>query len=278
MIYLKSYKKRRLVSLGTSSSHEDIPETHTNLSPPLLENEELAEAQVSPPESQIELPKSQPNPLEREQIDQRRAILRNLAPELAQILSEIPQKVALGVLMAFPFRGVPYGTDEVITFPSVASSPEESAIPEHAQEDPVNSDHVREAPIDLPTNSDSRTSLIDRGSPVHEHVFEPDDNLLNEVDRADTKVLDDESTSSVMRVPQPTIITSITQSFPIQTEISFQTSLTADMGVQNTLAQIPSREILGTSTSPHIATELSPLLPFKIYFWKFLLFKKRLLI
>ena len=63
-----------------SSSHEDIPETHTNLSPPLPENEELAEAQVSHPESQTEWPESQPNPLEKEQIDHRRAILRNSAP------------------------------------------------------------------------------------------------------------------------------------------------------------------------------------------------------
>lgn len=144
---------------------------------------------------------SQLNPLVEEQIDQRRASLRNLAPELAQILSEIPQEVALGDLMAFPLRGVPHGTDEVITFPGVASSPEELAIFEHAQEDPVNSDHVREAPIDLSTNSDNHTSPIDRGSPVHKHVFESDGNLLSEVDRADTEVLDDESTSSDMRVP-----------------------------------------------------------------------------
>ena len=73
--------------------------------------------------------------------------------------------------MAFPLRGVPHGTDEVITFPGVASSPEESTIPKHAQEDPANSDHAREAPIDLPTNSDRHTSPVDRSSPVHEHVF-----------------------------------------------------------------------------------------------------------
>lgn len=145
----------------SSSSHGNIPKTHINLPPPRPENEELAEAQVSPPESQTELPESQPNPLEKEQINQRRAILGNLAPELAQILSEIPQEVALGDLMAFPLRGVPHGTDEVITFPGVASSLEESTFSEHAQEDPVNSDHVREAPIDLPTNSDSHTSPVD---------------------------------------------------------------------------------------------------------------------
>ncbi|GMP94843.1 hypothetical protein CsSME_00044131 [Camellia sinensis var. sinensis] len=174
-----TYKRRKLLSpvVSHSSTKEDLPENQTNLPSSL-------------PENQTNLPSSQTNS---------KIGLRELALELAQLLSDIPQEIALGDLMAFPLRGVRPETNEVINFPSVASSSEES-------QEALG--HARETPIDLIDNPDSHTSPVDRSSLVHEQdddIHQDDHfplyNQGDEVDRADTEVLANESPSSDMRTP-----------------------------------------------------------------------------
>ncbi|XP_028083135.1 uncharacterized protein LOC114284437 [Camellia sinensis] len=174
-------------------------------------------------------------------------------------MANIPHEIALRDLMAFPLRGVRHGTNEVINFPGVASSLEESEVPVHAIETPIDLGYVRENPTDLTDNPDSQTSPIDRSSPIHEPTPDPNDDthqnsqipLLNqndEVDKANAEILESESPLDEKRTSPEEITHPFTMNMGVQTSYihSPVQELTLEVVVTNTNTFIAQESLVIT--------------------------------